>query len=309
MKKIRNFLILIIFLGTALYYFGSLAWKQFYRIPRERNEAALEKVRGELATYTSSLEKIRRENRENTVLLARSFPLDRASGQTRYQVWLTEMAEFCGMKEPAVTVGEYKKSSAMAVLTFQLKGSTSMVSLYRFLYEFSWAAPLHRIASLDLVPQEDSDLLRATVVIEGLSLAKLSPRSPYPAMTEFPSTGNWLRRLTSGPFAAYEPIASEPLFSYVAPGLDPASYTLLTGTPEISDTTTGQTVVVTRWKIETEDRSLTLKRGERLTIGSFDATIEDIQGDMVILSQTDGRRWLLMLGDRLPDAVALAPGF
>lgn len=308
MKTLRNVLILLILFGVAGWYFGSMLYRAKYVEPRRKLAEQRTQMEQTIAAGENQLATIKSVSSNNMALFTRSFPLNPTAARTEYQLWLTQLAEFCEMTEPSVRVGQYHRGAGIATHQFQLLAECTTEQLYRFLYEFYWTSFLHRIDSIDLQAIEGSDLLNVALVIEGLTMVKLDARSPYPLANRLPLSYSYQKRLSSGPFAAYSDFAAMNLFQYSKPGIDNASFTLLTGLPTVIDAE-GKSVTQTRWKVESEGRTLTLAVGDRLAVGSFDGQVEAIDGDMVILKQKSGFRWIVLLGDKLSDAVAIPPEF
>ena len=151
--------------------------------------------------------------------------------------------------------------------------------------------------------EEKTDLLNISMMIEGLTISRVIPQYG-PLQKALPSQQVPYRRLASGPFDAYLPISTRELFRYTPPEVDSASNVILTGTPVVSDDS-GVSIIQSRWNIETEGHTIVLKVGDRLNVGSFSGTVEDIYEDIVILRQSNGFRWVVMLGERLSNAVAV----
>ncbi len=289
-------------------YLGRIAYNKMYKAPRLKNAEAKQKIMSDMTTGRQTLATMTQFTNMNMPLYTRSFPTNASSGRTEYQIWLTQLAEFCGMNEPEVKIGQYKNGFGGASLQFQLQAQTTMEGLYRFLYEYYWAPFLHRITSMDVQTIEKSDLLSVTFVFEGWIMMKQNPQNAYPLTEHLPATTVPYRRLVSGTLAAYAPSAQKELFRYTPPsGVDAAQYAILTGIPTAADTTSGKTVTQTRWKLITDGKTITRGIGDRLTIGSFDGVIEDIFEDMVVLKQINGSRWILTLGENLSEAAAIPP--
>ncbi|MDO5580683.1 MAG: hypothetical protein Q4G69_06080 [Planctomycetia bacterium] len=305
MNNLKNLIILsLLILGTG-WYFGSGYWKSAFKDPQTRNLAQKKQLQDQIAMGKQNLLAMNQFVNQNREMFTRSFPLNANSGKAEYQIWITQFAEFCDFSDTEISQGEYKQGSGMGILQFRLQAKCSMPRLYRFLYEFYWTPFLHRITMLDLQTSENTELLSLTMIIEGLVLARPNPGAAWPLADQLPNTTVPFRRLTSGPFDAYLPIAQKELFRYTPPGIDAASHVLLTGTPEVSDPDSGQKKLQSRWKVETENRTILCNIGDRLAIGSFDGTVEEIFEDLVILKQTSGYHWIVLLGDSLADAVAI----
>lgn len=308
MKNLRNVIIIFVLILGVGGYFSRIAYNKMYKAPRIKNAETKKKIQADLTMGRQTLATMTQFSNRNMSLYTRSFPVNVAAGRTEYQIWLTQLAEFCGMNQPEVKIGQYRNGAGSATLQFQLQAKSTMEGLYRFLYEFYWTSFMHRITSMDVQTVEKSELLSITFVFEGLIMMKWNPRYAYPLAEHLPATTIPFRRLTSGTLAAYAPAAQKELFRYTPPsGIDAAQYAILTGIPTATDSVSGKTLTQTRWKLVTDGKTITRKVGERLTVGSFDGTIEDIFEDMVILKQMNGTRWVLMLGENLNQAAAVPP--
>ncbi|MDD3587393.1 MAG: hypothetical protein PHQ75_09430 [Thermoguttaceae bacterium] len=307
MNSLRNFLIVVVLFLAIVGWFGYSAWKSMHKIPGAKLEQQQAQLRQQIDGGTKTLASMRQTINGHTAYFARSFPLNRVAGQAEYQIWLTQLGEFCDMDDLAVTAGAYRQGRGVGTQQFQVHARCSMEDLYRFLYEFSWTPLLHRINSLDIGPMEKSNLLDITLIIESMTLARPNPQAIYPLTDRLPLGGTYLRRLASGPFKAYDDIAKMDLFRYSSPGLDAAQYVILTGTPSITNSEDGTTLVASRWKFETEGRTVQLGIGQQLSVGSFQGVIDDIKGDLVVIRQDSGYRWVVLLGEKLSEASAVPP--
>ncbi len=305
MTKLRNAIIIIILIAVVGGYFGTKFWNSMYKKPRDANAKKKQELEEQIAKGEKNLALMGQFTKNNMTLFTRSFPLNEMGAKTEYQLWLTQFAQYCRMDSPVITGGNSTRTNGLRTLPFRLHARCTMTQLYRFLYEFYWSPFLHRITMMDILPEENSNMLVITIMIEGLTMPKGSPTWSFPLASQLPATTVPYRRLTSGTFPAYSPVAERELFRYTPPGIDTASYVILTGIPFVSDPKTEKAVAQTRWKIETENKTITCGIGDRLNIGSFDGTIHDIHDDIVILKQNSGALWLVALGDKLSDAVAI----
>ena len=309
MKTLRGVLIILILFGGI---FGFVGWKLY----QTRRVAVLKKLDEQSqqldqqkANSVNRLETMKQFSAAQQGLFARSFPMNPASARIEYQMWLSQLAEFCEMPNAKIQIGAYQRGQGTASNKFQLQTQCKEESLMRFLYEFSWTGFLHRIDSLDIQPVAGSDEISVTIVIEGLSLAKLDRRSPYPDPVRLPPARQYIKRLASGPFATYSPYARANIFQYAQAGFDDASFAILTGIPSKRVSAEEPMVTTTRWNIGSIGKTMTVGIGEKLQIGSFDGVIESVDNDIVYLRQNGGRLWALSLGDKLSDAVALPEEF
>ena len=128
----------------------------------------------------------------------------------------------------------------------------------------------------------------------------------YPLLNQLPLDANPPKQLASGPFAAYKALGDLDVFRAVRTGIDRTKLLLLSGVPTITDDS-GNSVTVSRWRLESEDRVITLKVGDDLKIDSFVGTVVDIDDDFVALRQSNGLLWVVLLGRSLGDAIAIPP--
>lgn len=302
----------------------------FYKKAYLKPRAEIAQQKTQLETYIETCKK-NGENFDRTAanyapVYALSMPTNQQNARIEYQIWLEQMLEFCNLVEPMTKAGRYvpNRVNRTATQEFSVQAQCSTEELTQFLFEFYWTPFLHRIAALDLKPIESSDLLDVRMTIETMTVGYKERRDPttaanetekalaqalakfanYPKPDKLPIETTPTRVLASGPLAAYEPFAETQLFRAVRTGIDSADYARLTGTPEVTDER-GNVTRFSRWRVETEDRTITLKAGDRMQIGSVDADVVEIDADFVVLRQDDERFWIVLHGEKLSDAVAV----
>lgn len=304
----------------------------FYKNSYAKPRAEFARQRAEFETFIETC-KARGEAWDRTAanfapLYAYSLPSNPQNSRVEYQIWLEQMLEFCNLTDPQTKAGRYNlnRSTRLAVQEYSVAASASTADLTRFLFEFYWTPFLHRITLLDMKPVENSDLLDVRMTIETAAILYKENRDPaaatdetaaataralaqyvnYPKTDKLPLETSPSRVLASGPLAAYKPFAETGLFRAVRTGIDAADYARLTATPEVTDER-GNTTRFSRWRVDVEDRTITLKVGERLQIGSFDADVVEILDDIVLLRQNEGdeRIWVVPLGENLNRAAAV----
>jgi hypothetical protein len=300
----------------------------FYKKAYQKPRAEIAQQKAQLKAYIETCKK-NGENFDRTAanyasVYALSMPTNRQSASVEYQIWLDQMLEFCNLTEPLTKAGRYvsNKQTATATQEFTVQAQCSTADLTQFLFEFYWTPFLHRITALDLQPIESSDLLEVRMTIQTMTVGykerrdatnetekalaqTLAKFANYPKTDALPIETTPTRLLASGPLAAYKPFAQANLFRAVRAGIDSADHARLTGTPEVSDEK-GNVTRFSRWRVETEDRTITLKVGDRLQIGSVDADVVYIDADFVVLRQDDERLWVVLHGAKLSEAVAVS---
>ena len=303
--------VLLIILSIGIAFGGYMLYQSKYVKPRKEIEDKRAEIQGQIDQGRKTSEFWTQTCASLSSLYTRSFPTNRVEAGIEYQRWLSQMLEFCNVHDPKVTVGSYNhpRNSGLATQSFFVQGQFTLLDLTQFLYEFYWTPFLHRVSHMDVTPQEHSDFLQVSMTIEGLTiLYKKDQNLPYPLVDKLPLSTAPERQLASGPFAAYRPMAEREIFRAVKTGVDSASYAMLTGLPVVTDDS-GQATKIARWNMGAEGRTEAYKIGERMTVGAFDATIEDIDPDVgiVVLRQNNGtnRLWMVPLGYKLSEAVAI----
>ncbi|MBR0226362.1 MAG: hypothetical protein IJL92_09920 [Thermoguttaceae bacterium] len=302
-------IVLLVVISLGFGFGGYLFYKNYYVKPR----AEIAKKHDELVNAIDNGKKMTEQMVADTTafepLYTRSFPLSRADAALQYETWLSQMLEFCNIRDFQVSRLTYEspRNSGLATQNFRVQAKCDLVDLTQFLYEFYWTPFLHRISTLNISPVEGSDKLQITMTIQGLTiLFRTNRNQAFPLQNQLPLSANAPQQLASGPFAAYKPLGDMDFFRSVPTGIDQTALAVLTGVPTITDDE-GNSVTVSRWNLESEGRTITLKVGDEMKIGSFVATIDDIDEYFVVLRQSNGLRWMVLLGYKLSDATAVPP--
>ena len=301
-------------------------YKKAYQKPRAEIAQQIAQLETYIETCKKNGENFDRTSANYAPVYALSMPTNAQNARIEYQIWLEQMLEFCNLVEPQTKAGRYvsARGTRPATQEFLVQAQCSTADLTQFLFEFYWTPFLHRITALDMTPIESSELLEVRMTIETMTVAYKERRDPttaanetetalaqaltkfanYPKPDKLPTETTPTRVLASGPLAAYAPFAETQLFRAVRAGIDSADYARLTGLPEVTDEK-GNATRFSRWRVETEDRTVTLKEGDRMQIGSVDADVVKIADDFVVLRQDDERLWIVPQGEKLSDAVAV----
>ncbi|MGI6400870.1 MAG: hypothetical protein ACOX0A_01965 [Thermoguttaceae bacterium] len=311
MSNWTKVIILLVIISLGIGFGGYLLYKKNYAAPR----AEISQKREQLTTFIENGKQTTNNVVERTTqlesLYTRSFPTSRPDAALQYELWLSQMLDFCNMSDAQISRLAYQtpRNSGMAIQNFRVVAQCDMIDLVQFLYEFYWTPFLHRITTLDITPDENSEKLNTTMTIQGLTiLYRLHQNQPYPLEKQLPNAdqSNMQQQLASGPFAAYKQMGDVDVFRAVRTGIDPTSLTILTGVPTITNDA-GDSVTVSRWNLSSEGKTISLQTGEELKIGSFVATIADIDENFVVLRQNNGLLWVVLLGYKLSDALAVPP--
>ncbi|MGI5831742.1 MAG: hypothetical protein ACOX6D_04315 [Thermoguttaceae bacterium] len=304
MKPLRNIIIIIVLLLILGAFFGPKLWKSQYALPRQALAEQKANLESQIAAGQNQIAMMRRSITENMNLYTRSFPLQVNEAQLQYQIWLTQLSEFCGFRDTQINVGNSAVRNGLMNHYFRLRGDCTAEQLYRFLYEFYWTGYLHRIGSLDIQTKESSNLLSVAFLIEGATMPKINPNQPVPSQNMLPGPPSFYRRLASAPWKAYQSMSRHNVFQYSLPGVDDADWTVLAAMPTI-ESPDGKTTTQTHWRVLTTGKTLIVPLGGELSVGTFVGTVQDVVDDMIILKQSNGYNWILGLGDRLSNAACI----
>ncbi len=309
MNSWHKVVILLVIISLIVGGGGYLLYKSKWVKPRETIAKQKEELVNAIEYGKASTKQIEAQKQQLQPLYTRSFPRQSADAALQYEIWLSQMLEFCNIRESQVTRGAYSnlRNLGLATQNFRVQAKCQLLDLTQFLYEFYWTPFLHRISTLDIIPQEGSDGLQIAMTIQGLTILYLTnPQQQFPLRDQLPLDAQAPQQLASGPFAAYKPLGELDVFRAVRTGVDQTALTRLTATPVITDDE-GNEQKVTRWNLEAESRTISLKMGDVLKVGSFVANIADIDDNLVILRQQNGLLWAVPLGNKLSEAVAVPP--
>lgn len=309
MKNKRNVLIFVGFFLFVLWYGGTWAYRNMYKIPRQKIQATINEAIEQKNTNEQYLQNqqqmIERLNAGN--YMYRSLPQPLQAGQTLYHTWLLELIAYCEFEQSVVTKGAIHTGRAFYSLPFSIRARCSLDQLSRFLYEFYWHSYLHKIVLVQIQPVDQTDLVDVVMQIEGIVLPPFQAGTQPPLINRLPD-GFW-RRLSSGLLSTYtEPIELRNLLQFSRGGVDDSDFARVTAISYVDDE---PEVWIT---LRTNDRKLIVHKGERFRVGSFFAKLIDVEETDVIF-QTEGRAgqppllWIVTVGEYLKDATAIPPEY
>ena len=143
-----------------------------------------------------------------------------------------------------------------------------------------------------MTPNQKTGELDLSITIEAASL----PEADREDLTQERAD-----RLASASIEAYSQIAARDFFA-VGGGLDPTDQTFLSAVTDVDGKPQAW------FTLRETDELLKLVPGAVLTVGQFRGVVAEIEDQDVIL-ESDGRRWLLTIGECLTDAYALPPEY
>lgn len=309
MKNKRNVLIFVGFFLFVLWYGGTWAYRDLYKKPRQKIQTGIKE-----ATEQKNQNELYLQNQQQTLkrlqagyYLNRSLPQPTQAGQTLYHTWLLELIAYCEFEQNAVTRGNQQRGNAYLSFPFSVRARCSLDQLSRFLYEFYWYPYLHKIVALQVRPVEQTELVDVSIQIEAIYVPPFQTNTQPPLLNRLPE-GIW-RRLSSGTLPTYtEPIESRNLLQFSRGGIDDSDFARVTaisyvdGDPEVWIT------------LRTSDKKLAVRKGDRFRVGSFFATLVDVEETDVIFetSERNGQlplRWIVGVGEYLKDATAIPPEY
>jgi Tfp pilus assembly protein PilO len=235
----------------------------------------------------------------------RSLPSDQDLARTLYQNWLVKLVHENKLGNVSVSAGRggmHRNTYYNIPFSVQCKGT--LEQMVAFLHDFYSTNHLHQLRELSIKPSSSARSLDLNFTIEALVLPGADRKD---ALNEEPGD-----RLMHATLAAYsEPIVKRNLFAeYVPPqpprpqvareqpppAFDPAKFAVLTGITEDGVNTHA-------WiNVRTSGELLKLRKGDKIKVGEFEATITRIDASSIELDNDGKRRWL-SLGKTLPQAV------
>ena len=256
-----------------------------------RRAKELEKRQGELAGA-------RRDAQELEFWEKRSLPADPVMARSAYQAWLLELIGRVDLSKQAVTLGEaVPRGGLYWTIAASVQARGTLEQWTAFLFEFYRAGHLHQVRSMTFTPLGRKDLLDASLVIEALVLPRADRKDRLTAESS--------DRLAFDKLDDYQVIVYRNLFGRSGVS-DPTDQTYLTAVNQVNGEP--QAWFTVRTATDPDQALLKLRKGETLEIGQFRGKVIEIDGEDVIF-ESDGRRWLITIGENLGQAFALPPEF
>jgi len=310
-----------VFALLVLYFGGEWVWKTVLEGPIEKKQQAYEKLLDAKKKKEKEWEGFKDDVRKLAAWRKQSLPSDTEVARSLYREWLLQVVvDYVKLNNPSVSPGEpVSRQGRFYAIPFSVRGRGTLGQLTQFLFAFYRTDLLHQIRSLHLTPLGNSEQLDLTISIETLVLPGAGPEldkdlaeedRQETIIADFQQRASRvshrlaslkLAKYTPPTLADYQPIAQRNLFG-VGSDPDPTDFAYLTfvnmvnGEPEVWFT------------LRATNKTLKLRQGDLLQIGTFSGTIAEIDGSDVIL-ESEGERWLLTLGEKLTDAFALPPEF
>lgn len=275
---------------------GNWLFERTLQGPLEEKRATVERLKREIDGKTDQLRQARQAGRLLDEWNKQSLPSDEKRANQVYTAWLLELVERAGFDQPKVdSVKQVRKQGIYNELWFSVAGRVTLDELTRFLYDFYRVDHLHQIERLSISPVRGSQELDVTLSIAALALPGADRKD---TLTKRIST-----RLASAALADYLPLVERNVFGEGGgSGFDAADFAVLTAINYVDGRAEAW------FHVRTTDQRLKLAQGERFEVGQFRGVIAEIDAPDVIIESGD-ERWLLTLGESLPNATALPPEF
>jgi hypothetical protein len=226
---------------------------------------------------------------------AASLPADPQVARSVYQAWLLQLVSGLGLSGPAVDSTQPSARGGYLSITFSLHARGTLRQWTQFLYEFYRAGYLHQLRSLAVTPLGKRQELDVDVTIEALVLPTAEDAEQLEKLVS--------DRLAYERFLDYQPILTRNLFA-AGPAGAQRDATYLTGINTVGGVP--EAWFTFRNQLDTDRAVVKLRCGQDLVIGQFQAKVLAIHEHDVVL-EADGERWLLSIGEKLGDALALPP--
>jgi hypothetical protein len=226
---------------------------------------------------------------------AESLPADPQVARSVYQAWLLQRVGGLGLTGPVVDSTQPAARGGYLSITFSLHARGTLRQWTQFLYEFYRAGYLHQLRSLAATPVGKKQELDVDLAIEALVLSTAEDAE------QLEKRGS--DRLAYEQLLDYQPIVTRNLFA-AGPAGAQRDATYLTGINTVAGVP--EAWFTFRNQLDTDRAVVKLRCGQDLVIGSFQAKVLAIYEHDVVL-EADGERWLLSVGEKLGDALALPP--
>jgi hypothetical protein len=287
----RKYLLWIVFVALLLFYGGD--WMlQVIRAPMDKALTTNKNLKDKIKKQKGVLKTIRNEKKQLAKWEEQSLPSDSRVARSLYQAWLVRLVEHVGLTKPSVDSGDpVSHRGVFQTISFNLRGQGTFEQATQLLFEFYRAGHLHLIRNLELTPMPDRQF-GVSVMIEAVVLSEIKRKDTLCDIQ--------VNRLKSDNLADYTVIAKRNIF---ATGGDPdlLDYTRLTAV------TTAEDRPQAWFSLDLQNETVQKAVGEKLDVGSYHATIVEIDGSDVIV-EIDGQRRLLTIGEALSQASALPEG-
>lgn len=292
--------------AMVLLWGANLGWGK-YRTALERNDN--EQIAAATELSTAKTAELRGRNAQSRLRKwnKQALPTDPDFAKSLYQDWLRERLTKAGLNVKSLTVSTPRSSSkSYQQYSFTVSATGKLAQLTDFLYEFYQAKHLHRISNTTLTPAEDNKGLTIALTVDALSLPNADRENQLAAGTleTFQQSLDEFKEMISGRnlFAKYEP--AKPTVAQTdkpqAAQDDAASKATFSGIHYGED---GWLMLV---RMKESGKLHYFREGDEISIGEFQGTIEQLDGDRRrAIVDTGRRRVQILFGKTLAEAIPM----
>jgi hypothetical protein len=293
MRLSRQHLLLGLLIGVGALTAGDWVLSSLIQQPLEQRRARGRQLQEEIEEHEKTLADGRRAGKMIEQWRDRSLPADIELARSLYRSWLLERIEAAKLQAATVDSGSASSRGGLyRSLPFTVRVQGTLDQLTELLFEFSQAAHLHRIQSLDLNPVSNGGLFDLSLGIDALIVPGAERKQLNPETTTV--------HLASAELEDYRLISRRNIFGIGSAHLDPRRQTYVTaitrsnGEPRVWFT------------LRVEDKVLKLRPGDVISVEGFHGTIAEVWEQDVVIDAA-AERWLLTVGENLAEALPVPP--
>ncbi|MBX3438432.1 MAG: hypothetical protein KF861_13150 [Planctomycetaceae bacterium] len=261
--------------------------------PLDERRARTSQLEEEVEKLERVLAQGRRAGQKIQTWQEQSLPADTEVARTLYRSWLLERIEAAKLQSATVDSGSpTSRGGSARALPFTMRARGTLDQITRFLFDFSQAAQLHRIQSLDLNPVGGNGQFDIALGIEALTVPGTKRTTLNDSVTN--------TSLASANLTDYQVISRRNIFGVGSQLMDPLRNTFVTAITKSN----GEPQVWFTLRVSDEVRKL--RQGDVLAVEDFEGTIAEILPRDVVID-SHGERWLLSVGENLADRFAVPP--
>lgn len=299
---------LAMIVGAMVALWGaSIGWNK-YQTALERNSNEQINAAQELSTAKTAALRGRRAQGKIRKWNKQSLPTDADFAKSLYQDWLRQQLTAAGLTVKSLTATTPRsQSKSYREYNFAVSATGQLSQLSEFLYKFYQAKHLHRISATTLTPTEAGKGLTISLDVDAIALPKADRedllaegtvealQQPFEAFKDSIEPRNL--------FAKYEP-PRPPVAEASRPpetqGDDEAAQAIFSGIHYGDD---GWLMLV---RMRESGKLLYFREGDEISIGRFQGTIEELDGDRRrAVVETGRRRVQVLFGKPLSEAYPL----
>lgn len=296
---------LALIVGAMVALWGaSIGWKK-YQTALEQNSNAQINAAQELSTAKTAALRGRRAQGKLRKWNKQSLPTDPDFAKSLYQDWIRRQLTDAGLTVKSLAASSPRsQSKSFSEYNFAVSATGKVTQLADFLYKFYQAKHLHRISQTTLTPSEDRQSLTISLEVDAIALPKAdredqlaegtieSFQRPFEAFQQSIEQRNLFAK-----YEAPKPEVAEVRDRPEPQGEDEAAKAIFSGIHYGDD---GWLMLV---RMKESGKLLYFREGDEISIGRFQGTIEELDGDQRrAVVDTGRRRVQVLFGKPLSEA-------